>query len=740
MMLALPTYGQEAAKKDTVSTVAKTETQNVMLNASSDNGPRNVNIGLPASIGGTTILENGLPVTYDFMGMSPLRAWRSSSSFNKFSVLGVAETAISIGDVGVSVSTHSNRGTEKLIRNVALNSNSFGLLRGDFSISGPIKNGYYYAVSANINMDPGTFDAKFTNYLDQTQIYKGVISKKYNKGKGEFAIQYKFADSRGVGSKVSPYVYNLNGTVSQYKDFKIGRDSYLERSGVANIINPMTGKEEAWDQMKDMGTTSHVIDIMGNNKLENGMVLDYIVRYNYAKSGLYNPYYSSPSQNPGNNDSTKYYYADGTQNTDDYVQGVTVLATPKIPLNTIMSRFDVSKKAGNHHWAVGLSEWFYNVSDYHLASSFMYQEAKANPQQLFARISPSSGAPDYEASRSYNGALQYYDGWENKLAIYATEKWTVNKSLQIDLGARLEWQHVDGLWYPKASRDAARNSGVKNNVVDKDLTNEVKKDWFNKAFSINLLYKMTNNFGLLADGGYTEVAGKLSSYAGADDPSISPSQIPSTSGGAYYNHPLLSVVSKATYIQRNNFKNNSTFARGHKQTITYDIETIGWTTDMILSPAKGFKLHLLLTLQNPEYKNFTVDLTGVPGEDAKHDFSGGAARSVSKTIIEIDPSYSFKTWRVWASARYFSKEAANYPNTLFFASRWETFAGVNYKLNKYVDFNVNAVNLLNQKGAQGSISGTNTTTADQAAQLDGKVLTGTYMRPFTIEFGTKVRF
>lgn len=95
---------------------------------------------------------------------------------------------------------------------------------------------------------------------------------------------------------------------------------------------------------------------------------------------------------------------------------------------------------------------------------------------------------------------------------------------------------------------------------------------------------------------------------------------------------------------------------------------------------------------------------------------------------------------MWASARYFSKEFANYPNTLVFAGRWETFAGINYKYDKNIDFSLSAVNLLNQSGAQGSISGTNTTTAEQAVALYDKPLAGTYIRPFTIEFKTRIQF
>ncbi|WP_428229855.1 hypothetical protein [Flavobacterium sp.] len=751
MMLCVNSYSQ--VKKDSivkvekkVTKLVKEEAQNMMLNASNDNGPRNVNIGLPASIGGTTILENGLPVVYNWQGQGPTSAWRAGSSFSKFQVLTVGETAISIGDVGVSVSTYSNRGTEKQEYNAAFNSNSFGLLRGDVSFSGPIKNNWYYAVSAFLNFDPGTFKSDFTNYFDKTQIYKGVITKKYNDGKGEISVQYKFANSESITSKVSPYIYNLDGTISQFGDFRIGRDSYLEKSGKSTIINPITGQREILDQMKDMGSTTNVIDVMGKNELSNGMKLDYIVRFQNAKSGLYNPYYT----NLGRIDTEKnrYVYA-GNQDEvyqGDYVQGVSMLATPKISQNTIMGKADLSKKTKNHYWVVGLSDYYYDIDNYYQATYNMVQEVAPNPAKLITQIKDANGnwtnaggVDDYGNS-GYNSALQYYTGKENKLALYGTEKWTVNNKIDLNFGARLEWQRIDGMWYPKSSRDAAKADGFVNNQIDMSKRQSIQKDWFNKAFTASFLHKTFSNVGFLADLSYTEVAGNLSSYSGADDPHVTPSQIPGASVGTYFNHPLVSLVSKITYIQRNNFKNNSSFQGGHKQTITYDIQTVGWTTDMEVKPFKGFKFHALLTLQNPEYKNFIVDLSEVAAEGNKvYDFSGGTARSVSKVLVELDPSYSYKNWKLWVSTRYFSKEAANYPNTLFFASRWETFGGVACKLNKKIDLNLNVVNFLNQKGAQGSISGSNTTSIEQAQSYDGKPLVGTYIRPFTVEFGIKAK-
>ena len=128
------------------------------------------------------------------------------------------------------------------------------------------------------------------------------------------------------------------------------------------------------------------------------------------------------------------------------------------------------------------------------------------------------------------------------------------------------------------------------------------------------------------------------------------------------------------------------------------------------------------------------------GESIDFNFSDNIVKGVSKVLIEIDPSYQWKNLRIWASARYFSKEYANLTNSLTFKGRWETFAGLNYKLGKHIEFSTTVVNLLNQRGAKGSISGADLYTEEEAANMEGRILSGTYIRPFTIDFGMKYRF
>ena len=106
--------------------------------------------------------------------------------------------------------------------------------------------------------------------------------------------------------------------------------------------------------------------------------------------------------------------------------------------------------------------------------------------------------------------------------------------------------------------------------------------------------------------------------------------------------------------------------------------------------------------------------------------------------IELEPSYEINKWRIWTSLRYYSKQFVNITNSLHFNARWETFAGVDYAMNKNIKFSMNVVNFLNQTGASAGI---------QAASLssDSTLFTdyltaGTFIRPFTIEFSTHIRF
>lgn len=722
--LLSPMNAQERAKTDSVKVAAAKEggDRNVMLNAASANtGPRNVNIGLPASVGGTTVLENDLPVVYFFWPEMPFKSWRMDAMTNGVKLLDLGQTAINIGDVGFSVGTYNNLGTDKFQGNIALNSNHFGLLNGTANVSGSLGNGFKYSVGAFVNYDPGTYKVNkndIDRYLnDQMQMYKVALTKDYgfNGGNGSFSLFYKYADSKSMTmQEYAPYEYHLDGSVSELEGFKIGRDNYLSGQKF-NVQDASTGKIVERDALKDYGTRSHTLDLIGKNRFDNGLNFNYIVRLHSAKSGMYLPIMTGISRET-------YTDAAGNQTTGN-LQGVMALASKKTPVKSVTSLFELGKKSGSHDWKVGLNQWVYDIDKFTTEGVIYKQTVEANPKRI-------NGSEVY-------GVAEYHNGTENKTAIFATDRWDISDVITLNGGIRLEYQSLRG--------DFIDNKDIVSGIpyLDNKRT-DITKDWFNKAFMLNGVYKMTRNFGLLAEVAYNEQAGHLENYSAGNEPNLKKSKIPEAGFGVFYNHPLFSVVSKATYIKRDEYRStvNFTSATGTvaRPTVSYDIQTLGWTTDIVANPFKNFNLHLLLTVQAPKYKNYSGTVDFSSGESVGYNFNDNTVTGVSKVLIEIDPSYQWDKVRIWASARYFSKEYANLTNSLYFKGRWETFAGVDYAINKNLDLSVSAVNLLNQRGAKGTISGADLFTEAEAENMEGAILSGTYIRPFTVEFGVKYKF
>jgi hypothetical protein len=729
-------YSQNQTKNDTIKVdIDQKNDRNVMLNAANSTGPRDVNIGLPASVGGTTILENGLPVVFHYWPELPTKTWRSDVTINRTDLFDLGQTFINIGDVGFSLNTFDNLGTDKLQGKVNLESNHFGLMRGSANVSGPVNNkGLKYSAGAYLSFDPGTFKPSIIDkyYADRVQMYKIALTQdyKYTGGEGSVSVLYKYFNVKNLTYNYSPFMYGKDGDVSEIPGFKIGRKSYHERSGKITLMDAFTGNLVEKDILDDYGTESHTVDLLGTNKFNNGFHLNYIVRYHSSKVGIYIPIMAGVSAAK----SGEYVYADtGEAYMGNNAQGVLILATRKTPVKSITGTVELGKKIGNHDLKVGLNEWHYKVDKYATESAMYFQEVAPNPRKLIQVGSTANANGDF----NLNQGLEYHNGNENKLALYILDKWSLIDKLELNLGGRIEYQALRGD-YQDRDLGLQTLSGPKT---------DINKDWVNQSYMLSTVFKMTKKFGLLGEANYNEQAGHLENYNIGVDPNIKKSKIPSAGFGIYYNHPIASVVSKATYITRDEYRSTINFSNPNnpgevkRETTKYDIETIGWTTDIISKPIKNFELHFLLTLQSPKYKNFVGEVKFKDGSTSKYDFTDKYVTGISKVLIEIDPSYVWKDLRVWASARYFSKQYANRPNTIYFASRWETFAGLQYSINKNLSFSSTVINLFNQRGAKGDMGDSDLIlTSEEAKKKEGTILSGTYIRPFTVEFGLKYTF
>lgn len=99
----------KAQQKDSIA-VAETQddNRNVMLDASASAKPRDIPIGLPGEAGGTTIIEDGLPVATTWSPLYPYVHWAGGSSYSNVDLMGIEETVLRTGVLGFSVNIHKN--------------------------------------------------------------------------------------------------------------------------------------------------------------------------------------------------------------------------------------------------------------------------------------------------------------------------------------------------------------------------------------------------------------------------------------------------------------------------------------------------------------------------------------------------------------------------------------------------------------------------------------------------------
>ncbi|MCC8155394.1 MAG: TonB-dependent receptor [Tannerellaceae bacterium] len=701
-----------------------------MLNASTDNEPRQISIGLPSTIA-ATIYEDGLPIAFNLWPCLPHKYWAGGVSYPKIALLSISETTLRSGSVGYSVDSYTKEGSDQFNGVLNYTSNHFGLQRFGLNVSGPITNGWSYSFGSFQNFDPGTNDLGVTPIQYRTQIYKAGLTKVWNEGKGKASLFYKYSSYKGVADNNGPFYYNGDGSVTLLDGFNLGKDSYFPTSDNITYMNVQTGEIES--QRFSKGNKDYGNDLNFNLNYDFGNDLLLVVRskYKYGRTHMLN---SAIAGIDKVETADRYTYADGTPYEGNIQQRFNLIDIGFE--RDWLTNAELTGNKGNHSWRIGLNE-FYNRAGIYASSSLMAHEVKKDPQWLLL-----NGHPSWV----YNNGAEFYDGHENRLSLYLSDDWQITNRLWLSAGVRMEYytiggksaMNIDG----KTNNTRTENFNLKQEGVE--ITRFSNK-WFNPAFTFNGRYTILQGFGLVGEYNYNRNRPILGDYSGSSVPIFDPVYIEMASGGIFYNNPWIQLVSQFSYISQTKFKTRSQFTKQIQENsetvtepVTYDIATMGWTTDVVLTPFKGFSFHGLLTLQDPLYKNFVLNPKFSDGSQETYDFRDKNVTGMSKIIIELDPSYTFDKWRLWASFRYQGKQYLNKTNSLYLNGRWETFAGVDYQVNKHLSLSTNVVNILNEKGASGSISSADLVV--DASSYRNYLMAGNYIRPFTVEFAARINF
>lgn len=723
---------ETALQQQKKSSTEQSSDRGIMLNAKSTTEPRQVEIGLPMTY--TAVMFNGLPSVYYYWPNTTSNHWRSEQLFSKQGMLDMPHVAITEGEIGYGVDSWAELGGDTFKGKVKYGVNTFGSQNVDINLSGPLGKGWSYTASAYNNFDPGCFKIKFAQYVDRSQFYTGGLTKHWDNG-AQLTFMYKHTDVHNLSSAANyaPFQWNSDGSVTTVNGFKIGRDSYLPVDGQISYIDVRTGESKTTSLYDGIHAVTNEGSVYFDTPLRNGW--NFSVRGKISHSeGASGDMVATGVLNTA--DGVKATYTDGRAYSG-LVQGRT-LQFNNFQVNDALFTAQMKAKKGYHDWIIGLDELHTNIH-YARSTAALYHEVAANPEKLLINGATS-------AFSNFNNGSEYDYGNENKLAGYVFDKWEPTYNFRLNYGVRLEWFHanVDNIANSRSSWSDANGThyfylGGTDANGNKIETTAHNANSLNYAITLAPKWNITDAFGLTAEGNFLKQHRHLEAYSGTSEPLYSARNMLVGQAGIFYNAPWINLVSAFTYASQNHNYNRLYVTNPNDATMTemvantYSIKTIGWTTDAVFHPFKGFQFHARVTLQSPKYGGYSFNTSW-----KDYSFQDMVVTKTSKFLLELDPRYSIGRFSVWANFRYYSKQYVNVGNSVFFKGRWETFGGMSYNVNKYLTLNANVTNFLGQSGAQGTIPSSDT--VEDASKLNGTVLAGNYILPFQVMFSAQIKF
>ena len=726
------------AVADSVVSSSGDSNRNVLMNAASVSQPRQISLGLPIS-GHAYLYEDGLPVSYYNYQIYPYKSWHSGVSHESVRTTGPQDMVLKYGVITYSVDSYSKLAGDTFEGKVNYTFNHFGRHAIDANVSTPVGKGWGLSISTYHNMDPGSNHLDMTTLQESIHFYKAAVSKTWNEGRGKAGLVYQYSHNKEITENYGPFIFVGDGSVKEYDGFKLGIDQYRPANKMVKYLDVATGRITEQDINDANINQIHNVNFLLNYHWDNGLRLAFHSKFKHGHSFRANPNMMGVSEATAE---SGYTYEDGTIYTGK-VQTRRMLHFDGFE-HSWMTNAELTGKSKDHRhsWRAEVDYWL-NAGGTETSMYLYGHEAKKDPKLLLL-----NGHEGY----SYNSYAEYYDGHEHKLFGLASDEWNISNRLWLYGGIRLEYLNVRGWAANEPYKGNARHAGF--SLTDQGVEkNHFNNNHFNYAFIGSVRYALLPGFGLQAEFSSATIHSQLFHYGTYNYPTQESMPTNYFRGGIYWKNKWIDLTSQMTYISMKNSQERPNFSHvltkdvgdmkaGMSESFTtpffYDMATLGWLTDAMITPIDGLNIHVMFTIRDPRYKNFKITPTFSDGVTEEYDFTDKTITALSKTELEIEPSYRFGNWRVWLSARYFSRQYINKTNSLYFNGRWETFGGVDFKLNRYLSFSASVVNILNQKGASGTIPAADLIT--DPSRYKDYVMSGTFIRPFTFEFTTKLSY
>jgi len=698
-----------------------------MLNAESATVPREINIGLPSS--STAVFLDGTKISYGiYTGQTH---WAGGNSYTSVGMLDLMESVIRAGQIGVMVNSNTLLGGDRFKAVLTGATSVNGLIRFDGNISGPLKSlqGWSFSMGAYVNLDPTSVNAPCRKYVDDKQVFQAAISRRWQTSSVDLIYRLSLCrDSAGSEYASAPFIYKGDGSVSPMDGFRIGRDCYFPADDRVSYIDVRTGNYTDGRLGEMDRRVMHDISLIAKHRTDSGWDLTGQFHASLMPSGMETAISLAGMEDVA---ASSLYTAEGKSYTGKVQKRLVVSEAQKSNDAEILFKADRS--------------WIRNVLRSGLSLVYVDQ-SQAGSSFVFAHSAEASPVRLLRGGYStwnYNRNSTYCDGHRFQAFLYLIDQWQATDRLRLRTGARFKpvWQT-----FLTAARLDGENVNIRVegfNIADASLCtlHKLNKPTFDYSFSEQAVYRLGGGFNAMAEGFYSLTSKGLKYFRNATIPSEKPIGISMARAGVTYDSDWLDFAALFSYIRSwdDALVINVVSPSGAETipwTAEFGVGTPGLTLDGNLR-SERFNMHALFTWQDPRYKDYGNEFKFSDGTVKTIDYTGKLVTGISRVMLELDPSFKWGKYRIWGSARYFSRQYVSRTNLAWFNGHWETFAGADWQVSRVLNLSLNMVNLLRQNGAKGSIDAVDTIT--DPSLLQGLAISGTYIRPFSIELSMTVK-
>jgi outer membrane receptor protein involved in Fe transport len=340
----------------------------------------------------------------------------------------------------------------------------------------------------------------------------------------------------------------------------------------------------------------------------------------------------------------------------------------------------------DHDLTLGFYYTDYSMDDRWSLGNLLLMDISDQPSRLFL---PGVTDPQGYTQYSFFNLIADYDA--QAYALYASDEWQLTDALRLDFGLRYDTQDTEASISNAMSVDLDGDPTTTfDNGTSLAGTGRTMRDidFDHLGWSVGFNYELNDTNAFF--GHYTESA-KLPHFDDIRNSVLIKDEVTNVELGYKTVWNNLGLFATVFQTEFDNVPFQDILVGGQTVVRRAETRTRGIELEGEYQPTDIFDLRFSITLQDPEYQNFS---------GATADNTGNQIRRIPETMARVTPSLLFYNdrGRAYLTWSYFSERFSNDENTIALPSYNKLDAGVLFDLTDFVTLQLVGENLTDEVG------------------------------------------